>query len=42
MILLVRTEKLRPSWKRWLSEFPFLVLTLGPWVVMIWLLLPRR
>ena len=30
------------SRKRWLSEIPFLVITLGSWVVMIWLLWPRR
>ena len=42
MIMLVRTENLRPGKKRWLSEFLFLVMTLGPWVAMIWLLWPRR
>ena len=42
MILLVRTEGPRHGRKRWLSEITFLVLTLGPWVVMIWLVWPRR
>jgi hypothetical protein len=42
VILLVRTEDQRHGMKRWLSEIPFLVITLGPWVVMIWLLWPRR
>ena len=42
MILLVRTEGPRHGRKRWLSEITFLVLTPGPWVVMIWLVWPRR
>jgi hypothetical protein len=42
VILLVRTESLRHGRKRWLSEIPFLVLALVPWVAMIWLLWPRR
>ena len=29
------------SRKRWLSGIPFLVITLWPWVVMIWLLWPH-
>ena len=41
MIMLVRTGDPRPGRKRWLSELLFLVSTLGPWFVMIWLLWPR-
>jgi hypothetical protein len=42
VIALVRMGDLRPVRKRWLLELPFLLITLGPWVVMIWLLLCRR
>ena len=41
MILLVRTENQRHGTQGRLAEIAFLVLTLGPWVVMIWLLWPR-
>jgi len=42
MILLVRTENHGHGRKRWLSDLPFVLFALAPWVVMIWLLLHRR
>jgi hypothetical protein len=42
VIALFRMGDLRPVRKRWLLKLPFLMITLGPWLVMIWLLLRRR
>jgi hypothetical protein len=42
MMMLVSIGGPRPGRNRWLSELAFLVLTVGPWLVMIWLLWPRR
>jgi len=41
MMMLVRMQT--PARKdRFPSDLLFLIITLAPWVVMIWLLLPRR
>ena len=41
MIMLVNLVGPRKN-NRLLSEFFFLLITLGPWVVLFWLLWPRR
>ncbi len=41
MMLLVSTGYPRRK-RRLVSELPYLLLTVGPWVVFIWLLWPRR
>jgi hypothetical protein len=28
--------------KRWLSDLAFLAITVAPWVILIWLMWPRR
>jgi hypothetical protein len=38
-----RQDREPETWQEaWLSDIRFLVLTLVPWVAMIWLLWPRR
>lgn len=42
MILLVKLGDPGRGRKQWISYLPFVVLTVGPWVLMVWLLWPRR
>ena len=35
----IKGQRARTDWR---SEILFLLLTLGPWVVLVWLLWPRR
>ena len=42
MIMLVSLGSPKTGRNRWLSELAFLLITIGPYIVMFWLLWPRR